>query len=574
MRTVGVSVLFAVMACPLLAAEPIQGKLLVNSLRTGTPSLFLVDLVTGDATNLAPTLGAETRYPMFSGDGRKIAFTAKLGGTFNLCVQDSNGGKFRQLTRETGADQAYMPNWSQDGKHIIFGLIRGLKTLMAAMSPDGADFRVFGEGLDPCISPDGKTVVFTRRHKKGSVLYACDADGKNVRQLTDHENDMGAMHPFWSSDGKRIVYGDQVDDHQELFTCDPDGKNVRQLTKLGMIASSACYSPDGRWIAFRVSKTAFWKNAKESQRVYREKPADMRPVWIMKADGSEPHIVEMLHYQIALDGSRTSWNNSTDNSVAVEPYHEPQVRYILADIQLGGSVDYYGKWAKEGDPDSARAVKEWQAGTRVQNIASFQRKTVAGKFGKGMRIVYQGTNRTIDAMDVVLTKDLTYRQADVRYLLADLTLGLPVDALESRKSDPSVREALSRWADGVRAANKDEFEIRGTAKARQVVYKGSQLPIDGMFVKLNSDLSYEEGPVRYILADMQLGGSPDFYRHVLDTSHDPISAEALARFDSGYQITNLDQFERKKVAGKTLITYKGTDQRIDGKSVTLSSDRQ
>ena len=137
------------------------------------------------------------------------------------------------------------------------------------------------------------------------------------------------------------------------------------------------------------------------------------------------------------------------SSVCAEVYHEPQVRYILADIQLGGSVDYYGKWAKEeNDPDSKRAVKEWHAGTRVHNIAAFERKTVEFKLGKGMRIVYKGTNRTIDSKDIVLTKDLNYRQGDVRYHVADLTLGLRVAVLESRKSDPSVVEALSRWADG------------------------------------------------------------------------------------------------------------------------------
>ena len=94
-----------------------------------------------------------------------------------------------------------------------------------------------------------------------------------------------------------------------------------------------------------------------------------------------------------------------------------------------------------------------------------------------------------------------------------------------------------------------------------------------MLVKLNSDTPYPEAPVRYIFADISLGASADFYRRVYDTSHDPISLEALARWDSGYKITNLDEFERKKVNGKTLITYKGTEKRIDGKSVKLSSDR-
>lgn len=307
MRLVAIGIGLCVLTAPSRAEEPLGYKLLVNSVRTGTPALFVVDPDTGDATNLTPTLGAETRYPMYSPNGKRIACTARLGGTFNLCVLDADGKNFKQLTHEKEPDQAYMPNWPADGTRIVFGLIRERKTLMARVAPDGSGLTVFGEGLDPCVSPDGKTVVFTRRLARGSVLFACDADGANVRQLTDHENDLGAMHPFWSHDGSRIIYGDQVGEHQELFTCDPDGKNVKQLTKLGRIASSACYSPDGKWIAFRVSKDAFWKDARESARVYREKPGDQRPVWVMKADGSDPRVLEPLHYQIAMDGSRPSW---------------------------------------------------------------------------------------------------------------------------------------------------------------------------------------------------------------------------------------------------------------------------
>ena len=38
------------------------------------------------------------------------------------------------------------------------------------------------------------------------------------------------------------------------------------------------------------------------------------------------------------------------------------------------------------------------------------------------------------------------------------------------------------------------------------------------------------------------------------------------------KVTNLDQFERKKVDGKVLITRKGSNERISGMLVKLSSD--
>lgn len=260
----------------------------------------------------------------------------------------------------------------------------------------------------------------------------------------------------------------------------------------------------------------------------------------------------------------------------VRQYHEPEVRYILADIQLGGSVDYYRNWvAKEHDPDSARAVKEWEAGTRVSNIQLFERKDVKGKSGfGGKRICLRGTNRTAEGAQIVLSSDLEIEQAIVRYVLAELTLGGSVGDYINRggPANASTGAAVDRWRDGVRATNTASFEVRLQAGRRTVVYKGTDRKIDGAQVRLNSDPPYDEAAVRYILADICLGGGAGFYQKVVDTSHDPHSAEALARWESGYTIVNLADLERKQVAGKTLITAKGSDERINGLSVKLSSD--
>ena len=48
--------------------------------------------------------------------------------------------------------------------------------------------------------------------------------------------------------------------------------------------------------------------------------------------------------------------------------------------------------------------------------------------------------------------------------------------------------------------------------------------------------------------------------------------EAVARFDAGVKVLNLDQFERKKVNGKVLITRKGSNDRISGMMFKISTD--
>ncbi len=281
--------------------------LLFTTVRTGDTEVFTIDLGSGDARNLTRSPGSEDRYPAWSPDGARVTFTSDRDGTYNLYVMDADGNNVRQLTHEKPPAVCYMPSWSRDTNQIVFGLDRSGRGLMAGVSPDGSNFKILGDGRDPCISPDGKTIAFTERVNRGYCVFAMDVDGKNVRQLTTHEDEIGAVLPTWSPDGTKILYADQVGDALEVFVCDADGKNIKQLSRLGKISASAAWSPDMKWVSFRVTDTAYWRNEAAKEKAYSDKRADKRPVWVMGADGSNPHVIELLHYQCAIDGSRASW---------------------------------------------------------------------------------------------------------------------------------------------------------------------------------------------------------------------------------------------------------------------------
>jgi len=289
------------------AGELAGYKLLVTSVRTGDTEIFVIDPHTGDAQNLTRRPASEERYPAWSPDGSKIAFTSNRDGTYNLYAMDSDGNSVRQLTREKAPAVGYLPCWRGDGKQIVFGLDRGGEGVMASVAPDGPNLKILGPGRDPCISPNGKTIAFTQRVGKGFCLFAMDVDGKNLRQLTTHENEIGAVVPTWSPDSSKILFSDQVGEALEIFVCDADGRNAKQLSSVGKVSSSAAWSPDMKWISFRVTDEAYWHDAAKRDKAYQDKQGDKRPVWVMRADGSNPHIVEVLRYQCAIDGSRAAW---------------------------------------------------------------------------------------------------------------------------------------------------------------------------------------------------------------------------------------------------------------------------
>jgi len=277
--------------------------------RTGDTDIYLVDPNYGSLINLTRSPKSEERYPNWSPDGKHIAFTSDRNGTYDLYVMDADGSHVRQLTHYNKPPaEAYFPTWAPDSKTILYNAqTASMAGVVCRINIDGTGYHEIGPGRDADMSPDGKTIAFTNQVGNGYVVFTMSADGSNVRQITQHEDVLGAVTPTWSRDGRYIVYSDTVGKALELFQVDRDGKHIRQLTHLGQIATCPDFSPDGKWITFRVTDVAYWHDPQLMKETYEMKLATKRPVWVMRADGSNAHILEALRYQCAMDGSRAVW---------------------------------------------------------------------------------------------------------------------------------------------------------------------------------------------------------------------------------------------------------------------------
>ena len=253
---------------------------------------------------------------------------------------------------------------------------------------------------------------------------------------------------------------------------------------------------------------------------------------------------------------------------AAEVYKEPHVRYLIADMTLGGSPDYYKQHAHDSVP--ATALKEWEAGARLMETNRFERRRIQTPYGESMRVLFKGTERTVTGADLLLTSDLTFEQAPMRLVLADLTLGRPVAFYEAKKKDANVAEALKRWGYGARAVNTNLFTSRGAK--RELVYVANWRPLDGALVRLNSDPHFSEAWLRYLIAEMQLGTPKEKFLSFGQRFHDYNCLEAVAYLEAGYKVTNLDQFELKPVKNNPTVVYKGTEKRVDPFDIRLTSD--
>ncbi len=168
--------------------------------------------------------------------------------------------------------------------------------------------------------------------------------------------------------------------------------------------------------------------------------------------------------------------------VFAQHVNEARVRYIMADITGGGPLSYYLAYMDE--PDVYEAVQRWQSGVRVRNGQSFDRRIVNGSW----TIVYSGTSRRINGMDVRLTTDADFDEARVRYIMADIAVGGPLSYYTGFPNDPNASEAVRRWLlAGVRVVNAENFKRRMVNGSWTIVYIGTTSMISGDDVRLTSD---------------------------------------------------------------------------------------
>lgn len=290
------------------AANIAGHKFLLTSVRTGDTEVFIADPTTGDMFNVSRSPKSEDRYPCWSPDGKQICFMSDRENSTNLWICNADGSHVRRLNRTPAV--CYMPSWQKTprGERIVFGK-HGDKPEMSSIKPDGTGEEILGEGHDPTLSPDGKSICYTGHEGGGVTVFVMDHDGSNKRQVVKEISKVGATFPNWSPDSKEIVYSFPVGETLELFITNVNGSSQRQLTKFGgtSVCTPSAWSPDGKWISFRRTDERYWSNKERMLKIYSEKPADKRPVWVIRPDGSDATLIEPLRFQMAIDGSRASW---------------------------------------------------------------------------------------------------------------------------------------------------------------------------------------------------------------------------------------------------------------------------
>lgn len=204
--------------------------------------------------------------PDWSPNGRRILFAddVNAGTDSNLAIMHADGSHFRDITL---AGYRESPDFIPGGHRVVYGCDCGTNGLFISRI-DGTNghrltknpFRFQGDS-GPAVSPDGRTVGFVRV-KDGEVLqglFTINVSGRHLRMIVPYTYEV-AFKIDWAPQGNHIVftvYGDSPGGRSpNVATIRPDGTHMRMLThfdRAGIGALSGSYSPDGRWIVFKIA---------------------------------------------------------------------------------------------------------------------------------------------------------------------------------------------------------------------------------------------------------------------------------------------------------------------------------
>jgi serine/threonine protein kinase len=103
----------------------------------------------------------------------------------------------------------------------------------------------------PTATPKPKSagrMAFVSERDGNREIYVMNADGSNVRRLTDNPADDRFL--AWSPDGTRAAFTTKRDGNWEIYLMNADGSGLRNLTNHPDADRNPSWSPDGQQIAF------------------------------------------------------------------------------------------------------------------------------------------------------------------------------------------------------------------------------------------------------------------------------------------------------------------------------------
>lgn len=172
--------------------------------------------------------------------GGQIVFMTDRDGDNEIARMNADGTGFQLLTVNSWDDQ--YPVWSHDGRSIAWTSTPTGTAEVDVMNADGSNSHSVsdGEGSEPAWSPIDSRVAFKTSRDGNAEIYLASSSGSlsNLTQFSGQD-----AGPSWAPDASKLVFGRDG----QIFKMDDNGNNQSVVRPVG---SGPRWSPTGLQIAF------------------------------------------------------------------------------------------------------------------------------------------------------------------------------------------------------------------------------------------------------------------------------------------------------------------------------------
>ncbi|MEO5825300.1 MAG: protein kinase, partial [Gemmatimonadales bacterium] len=222
-----------------LALSPDGSRVAVSSGQAnGALDIWVKTLDRGTFSRL--TFGGQDRRPVWSPDGKEVAFVRDSGSGGNVYAKRVDGSTSERLLAKI--DRLVQEvDWSPDGKWIVVRTDNGLPgagdIVAVPASGSGEPIQVVAtphQEYNPAVSPDSRWLAYASTESGTSEVYVRPFPGPAGERW--QVSNGGGLTPVWSRDGRMLYY------------LSPDGFNMRRIT----VQDDPTFSVVGRETLFNV----------------------------------------------------------------------------------------------------------------------------------------------------------------------------------------------------------------------------------------------------------------------------------------------------------------------------------
>ncbi|TVT41161.1 PDZ domain-containing protein [Hymenobacter setariae] len=273
-----------VLALPLLAALPVVAAPPVATPYFSEPAVSPdrqeIAFVSGGDVWTVPVAGGEARLlvahpatesrPLYSPDGKTLAFTSTRSGNGDIYLLNFESGELKRLTFDDGLDQ--LDAWSADGKYLYFSStsrdIAGMNDIyrvpVGGGTPTAVSADRYANEFFAAPSPDGKTLALVARgiasnqwwrhghsHLDESEILLRQDDKSGPRYTSLTSGGAKALWPMWGPGGQKLFYTSDQGGPENIWTTGLTKGTPQQVTNFKdgrVLWPSASY--DGKLIVF------------------------------------------------------------------------------------------------------------------------------------------------------------------------------------------------------------------------------------------------------------------------------------------------------------------------------------